>query len=73
MVEEEPDISTRRLGAELGVLQFVVHRILKEQDLYPYHVKKVQTLKPAEFPSRVIYRELLLQQCFERSNFSPVI
>ena len=30
-VEEEPDISTRRLAAEVGVSQLVVHRTLKEQ------------------------------------------
>ena len=28
-IEEEPDISTHRLAAEVGVLQFVVHRTLK--------------------------------------------
>ena len=43
-VEEEPDISTRRLAADVGVSQIVVHRTLKEQGLYPYHVQKVQAL-----------------------------
>ena len=32
-VEEEPDISTRRLSVRVGVLQFV-------NDLHPYHVKQ---------------------------------
>ena len=31
-VEEESDISTRRLAAEVGVSHFVTHRTLKEQD-----------------------------------------
>ena len=43
-VEEEPHISTRRLAAEVGVSQFVVHRTLKEQARHPYHVQKVQAL-----------------------------
>ena len=37
-VEEEPDISTRRLAAEVGISQFAVHRTLKEQGLHPHHV-----------------------------------
>ena len=42
-VEEEPDISTRQLAAEIGVSQFVVHPTIKEQALHPYHVQKVQS------------------------------
>ncbi|KAJ3655760.1 hypothetical protein Zmor_014874 [Zophobas morio] len=41
-VEEELDISTRRLAAEVGVLQFVTHCTLKEQGPHPYHAQKVQ-------------------------------
>ena len=37
-VEEKPDISTGRVAAEVGILQFVVHCTLKEQGLHPYHV-----------------------------------
>ncbi|KAJ3651692.1 hypothetical protein Zmor_017713 [Zophobas morio] len=48
-VEEEPDISTCQLAAEIGVLQFA-----KEQGLHPYHVQKMEVLKPADFPHRVI-------------------
>ena len=47
--EEEPDISTRRLAAKVGVSQFIVHCTLK------YHVQKGQALEPADFPGRVIY------------------
>ena len=50
-VAGKPDISTRRLAAEVGVSQFVVHRTLKEQGLHPYHVQKDQALKPADFPT----------------------
>ena len=40
--EEEPDISTRRLTAEVGVLQFVVHRTLKEEEhIHSKYVQKV--------------------------------
>ena len=59
-VEEEPDISTRRLAAEVGVSQFVVHRTLKEQGLHLYHVQKVQALEPADFPRHGIYCQVCL-------------
>ena len=49
-VVEKPDISTRRLAAEVEVSQFVVHRTLKKLGLHPYHVQKVQTLQPTDFP-----------------------
>ena len=42
-----------------------MHRRLKEK----YHVQKVQTLEPADFPCRVIFCERLLQQYRERPNF----
>ena len=69
LVEEEPDISTRRLAAEVGVSQFVMHRTLKEQHLHPYHVQKAQALEPVDFPRRVIYCECLLRQWREHPNF----
>ena len=67
-VEEEPDISTRRLAAEVGVSQFLVRLTLKEQGLHPYQVQKVQALEPADF-----HCEWLLQQCRERPNFLSCI
>ena len=60
-VEKELDISTRRLAAEVGVSQFVVHCTIKEQGSHPYHVQEVQALESADFPCCVIYCEWLLQ------------
>ena len=61
-VEEESDIRTHRLATEGGVSQLLVHRTLKGQGLYPYHVQNVQALELADFPRRGIYCEWLLQQ-----------
>ncbi|RZC33179.1 hypothetical protein BDFB_013929, partial [Asbolus verrucosus] len=36
-VEEEPGVSTRRFAGEVGVSHFIVHHILKEKGLHPYH------------------------------------
>ncbi|KAJ3646504.1 hypothetical protein Zmor_024089 [Zophobas morio] len=51
--EEEPNISTRRLAAEVGVSQFLVHRTFQEQGLHPYNIEKVQALEPSDLPCRV--------------------
>ena len=52
--EEEPDMSTRRLAAEVRISQFIVQSILKAQGLDPYHVQKVQTLEPGVVNDRLI-------------------
>ena len=44
--EEERDISTRRLAAEVGVSQFVVHRTLKEQRNIHTMFKKCKVWNP---------------------------
>ena len=50
-----------QFATKLGVSEFVVHRTLKEQGSYPYHVQKVQALEPADFSRRGIYCESLKQ------------
>ena len=44
--EEKPDISTRRLAAEVEVSQFVVHRTLKEQGHIHTMLKKCKVWSP---------------------------
>ena len=44
--EKEPDISTRRFAAEIGVLQFVVHHTLKEQGHIHTMFKKCKVWSP---------------------------
>ncbi|CAH1366276.1 unnamed protein product, partial [Tenebrio molitor] len=39
-VEVRPGCSTRRLALQLEVSHATIWRILKEQQLYPYHVRK---------------------------------
>ncbi|RZC36383.1 hypothetical protein BDFB_013674, partial [Asbolus verrucosus] len=60
-VEEEPGVSTRRLAAEV-VSHFTVHRILKEKDLHPYNIQKVQALQLGDPPRRMNYCQWLLEQ-----------
>ncbi|KAJ3665928.1 hypothetical protein Zmor_001392 [Zophobas morio] len=53
IVEENPSISIRRLSYRLGVSPFVVWQILKEQGIHPYHVQRVQSLKPEDLARRM--------------------
>jgi hypothetical protein len=37
-VEEEPNVSCRRLALRMGVSSFTIWKTLQEQGLYPYHL-----------------------------------
>lgn len=61
-VYEEPDVSTRLLARTLQVSHSTVWKILKEQQLYPYHLQRVQALSPADFPARITFCNWFLQK-----------
>jgi len=46
-----------------------VHRVLKENLLYPYRLQKVQELLPADYQKRVVYCRWMLQKCEESPDF----
>ncbi|KAJ4430419.1 hypothetical protein ANN_22635 [Periplaneta americana] len=46
-------ISTRRAALQVNVPHTTVWRLLKEYQLYPYHLQRVQALLPADYPARV--------------------
>jgi hypothetical protein len=52
-VEEEPNVSCRRLALRMGVSSFTIWRTLHEQGLHPYHLQRVQHLKPEDPPHRI--------------------
>lgn len=45
MVQQNPQTSTRRISAAVGVPHSQVWRIIKRERLHPYHVQKVQRLE----------------------------
>jgi hypothetical protein len=49
ILEENPGLSTRQLASQVGIYRYVVMRTLREL-LYPYHIQRVQTLIPADYP-----------------------
>ncbi|KAJ4434007.1 hypothetical protein ANN_16326 [Periplaneta americana] len=56
-VNMTPSISIRRVALQVNVPHTTVWRLLKEYQLYPYHLQRVQALSPADYPARVRFYE----------------
>lgn len=72
-VEDNPNISTRRLAAELNVSHPLIWRILREQQLYPYHIQRVQVLAPLDYDARRIFCHWVLRKLAETPNFAAQV
>lgn len=68
-VAEDSSISVRKLSAQFNTSKSVVHRILKEQLLHPFHIQKVHAMSPADYPARVQYAHWFLQKQQEDRKF----
>lgn len=69
LIEEHPETSTRKISETLNVSQSVIWRILKAQQLYPYHIQRVQALLPRDFPQRMVFCQWILQKCVQHPQF----
>lgn len=72
-VEEDPKISTRRLGHQLEVSKDVIHTVIKEQLLHPYHLQKVQELLPLDYEARLTFCQFIQSQRIRDPDFSKSI
>ncbi|KAJ4426443.1 hypothetical protein ANN_27257 [Periplaneta americana] len=72
-VNMTPSISTRRVALKINVPHTTVWRLLKEYQLYPYHLQRVQALSPADYPARVRFCQWFLQQCGVNPNFPALV
>ena len=52
-IEENPKLSSRRLGLEVGASKDTVNRVTREQLLHPFHVQRVHDLLPHDFEARL--------------------
>ncbi|KAJ4426295.1 hypothetical protein ANN_27108 [Periplaneta americana] len=68
-----PSISTRRVALQVNIPHTTVWRLLKEYQLYPYHLQRVQALSPADYPARVRFCQWFLQQCGVNPNFPALV
>lgn len=69
MVDEDPSLSTRNIARDTGVSRHTVWRTLHENLLYPYHLQRVQCLRPEDYPRRVEFCEWLLQRHRQDQEF----
>lgn len=66
---EDPGTSTRVVGRQLGLSHTTVHKVLKKNKRFPYRVKPVQALSPADYDRRVEFCNLLLDLQNNDPNF----
>lgn len=58
-VEENPEISIRRLSAATAIPRTSIHRVIRAQLLHPYHHTNVQELLPTDLPLRLHFCQWL--------------
>jgi hypothetical protein len=68
-VEEDPTTSVRRIAAAEGISHPLVWSILHEQSLYPYHIQRVQALRPPDYQARLVFCQWFLRKCVEDPHF----
>lgn len=69
MITENPQTSIRSISRNTGASKSVVHRIVKEDGLHPYHKTRVQNLLEEDYPHRVAFCEWLLDKHRRNPNF----
>lgn len=70
IIDEDPSRSTRDIAYEVELSQSKVWKTLRENQLYPFHVQRVQALLPEDHPRRVQFCEWLQQNQAADQNFS---
>lgn len=72
-IEEDPSTSTRAIAAAEGVSRNTVWKILKEQQMHPYHFQRVQALEAGNLEGRLTFLTWMLQQISADRHFSSKI
>lgn len=62
-IENDPGISTRTLSSQLAVSARTIGRVIQDDQLYPYHYQRVQSLYPGDSQKRLEFCHWFLQQC----------
>lgn len=64
VIEENPYVSTRRIAERPGIdlSQASIWRTIHENELTPFHIQKVQDLRPEDFPNRLNFCHWLIRQ-----------
>lgn len=62
LVEENPALSTRRIGSVVNKSNVSVWRVLNKEKLHPYHLQKVQSLLPGDEAARLTFCRWVLRR-----------
>jgi len=68
-VNNNPSTSTRAMASRFGRSQSTVWRVVNSERLHPYHLIKVHSLLPEDYPRRVQFAQWALQQIAENPAF----
>lgn len=55
--EDNPGNSVRHAAQTLGISRHVVHRVLRQNELHPYHYQRVQQLLPRDAEQSIYFCE----------------
>lgn len=61
-VGQDPGTSTRKIAVQENISRSSVWRIMHEQQLYPYHIQRVQSLTPDDFQPRRVFCQWMIQR-----------
>lgn len=68
-VASDTSTSVRKISQTTGIPKSTVHNVLKTHKYHPYHLQRVQTLQPADYPRRVEFCRIMLRKINENSRF----
>lgn len=61
-VEQDSGTSVRAIELRTGIPKSSAHRILKTNKYHPYHVQRVQSLLPRDYPQRIYFCRTILEK-----------
>lgn len=67
--EDNPRLSVRTVAHEINVSKSTIWRVVHDDNLYPFHFQKVQSLIPGDYVQRVNCARWFLQQDVFNPNF----
>ena len=72
-VQYDPTLSTRNISNDLGLPRTIVHEILQENKMHPYHIVLHQALKDTDYDNRLNHCHWVLNMIRENPNFLSLI
>lgn len=73
-IEENPEISTRRLSARYqGISKSLVSNIIRRYNMHPYHFTKVQAMGPNDFHARLVFCNWVRNKILQNAEFLSFI